>query len=99
MIDGIDPWTEDPSHPHYAAAVKATEHVYKIKPDFTREGGTIPVTLMLQEAVGKNILLLPVTAGDDGHHSQNEKIDMRNYIQGVRWHICINYYISVKIDS
>lgn len=46
-------------------------------------GGSIPVTLSFQQATGKNVILLPVGAGDDGAHSQNEKIDVRNYIEGV----------------
>ncbi len=57
--------------------------VYGVDPDLTREGGSIPVTLTLQEATGKNVMLLPVGACDDGAHSQNEKIDRYNYIQGV----------------
>lgn len=32
---------------------------------------------------GKNVLLLPMGSGDDGAHSQNEKIEVRNYIEGV----------------
>ena len=43
---------------------------------------TIFVSL-LQEMTGKSVILLPVGAGDDGAHSQNEKIDVRNYIEGV----------------
>lgn len=78
------PWTADPEHPNYRAGALATRHVYGVEPDMTREGGSIPVTLTLQEATGKNVMLLPVGAGDDGAHSQNEKIDIRNYIQGVR---------------
>lgn len=83
MCHGGLPWTEDPSHPHYLAGQQATRHVYKVDPDLTREGGSIPVTLTLQQATGKNVILLPVGAGDDGAHSQNEKIDIRNYIEGV----------------
>lgn len=63
--------------------IKATKHVYGVEPDLTREGGSIPVTLSLQKATGKNVLLLPVGCGNDGAHSQNEKIDIRNYIEGV----------------
>lgn len=73
----------DPKHPHYEAAKRATKHVYKVDPDMTCEGGSIPVTLTLQQATGKNVLLLPVGAADDGAHSQNEKLDIRNYIEGV----------------
>lgn len=84
MGHGGKPWTEDPNHPHYSAARNATKHVYNVDPDMTREGGSIPVTLTLQEATGKNVLLLPVGACDDGAHSQNEKIDIRNYIEGTK---------------
>ena len=30
------------------------------------------------------VILLPMGASDDGAHSQNEKIDIRNYIQGTK---------------
>ena len=33
---------------------------------------------------GKNVLLLPMGSSDDGAHSQNEKIDVRNYIEGTK---------------
>lgn len=42
------------------------------------------MTLTFQEATGKNVMLLPMGAADDGAHSQNEKIDRRNYIEGTK---------------
>lgn len=45
---GGKPWMSDPFHPHYVAGQKATELVYGCKPDLTREGGSIPVTLTFQ---------------------------------------------------
>ena len=33
---------------------------------------------IIQEATGKNVILLPMGAADDGAHSQNEKIDIRS---------------------
>lgn len=75
-------WVSDFNHVNYAAGRKATEKVYGVPPDMTREGGSIPVTLTLQEATGKNVLLLPMGQCDDGAHSQNEKINKANYIQG-----------------
>lgn len=41
------------------------------------------MTLTLQEATGKNTLLLPFGKSDDGAHSQNEKFDKTNYMSGV----------------
>ncbi|KAF7988663.1 hypothetical protein HCN44_001236 [Aphidius gifuensis] len=78
------PWTENPDHPHYLAARTATKYVYNVDPDLSREGGSIPVTLTFQEVTGKNVLLLPVGCGDDGAHSQNEKLNVYNYIQGTK---------------
>lgn len=49
--------------------------MFNVEPDLTREGGSIPVTLTFQEATGKNVMLLPVGAADDGAHSQNEKLN------------------------
>ncbi|XP_065351852.1 cytosolic non-specific dipeptidase [Cloeon dipterum] len=84
MGHGGRPWTADPNHPNYIAGRNATKLVYGVEPDLTREGGSIPVTLTLQEATGKNVILLPMGAADDGAHSQNEKIDIRNYIEGTK---------------
>jgi len=46
--DGGNPWMTDPFNAHYLAAHKATEIVYNIEPEYTRGGGSIPVTLTLQ---------------------------------------------------
>ncbi|KAG0714539.1 Cytosolic non-specific dipeptidase [Chionoecetes opilio] len=77
-------WMSDPNHANYEAGRRATKLVYGVEPDLTREGGSIPVTLVLQEVTGKNVMLLPMGACDDGAHSQNEKIDIRNYIEGTK---------------
>ena len=60
--------------------------LFNLKTDTSvfHSGGSIPVTLTLQETTGKNVILLPMGACDDGAHSQNEKIDERNYIEGTK---------------
>lgn len=84
MGHGGRPWVSDYNHPNYQAAKAALNKVFGTDPDFTREGGSIPVTLTLQEATGKNVMLLPLGACDDGAHSQNEKMDRKNYIEGTK---------------
>lgn len=42
------------NHPNYQAAAKATELIYKVKPQYTREGGSIPITLTFQVIVSTN---------------------------------------------
>ncbi|KAL7415837.1 CNDP dipeptidase [Mrakia frigida] len=84
MGHGGKPWVADPDHWNYRAAATATEGVYGQKPDLTREGGSIPVTLSFADALGVNVLLLPMGRGDDGAHSINEKLDLSNYIKGTQ---------------
>ncbi|XP_062911080.1 cytosolic non-specific dipeptidase [Mobula hypostoma] len=84
MGHGAKAWLSDYNHPHYRAGRNAIKTVFGVEPDMTREGGSIPVTLTFQEATGKNVLLLPIGAADDGAHSQNEKINRTNYIQGIK---------------
>jgi len=83
-LHGGIPWVADHKHWNYEAAKRATEAVYLKSPDFTREGGSIPVTLTFAENLGVNVLLLPMGRGDDGAHSTNEKLDMSNFIQGTK---------------
>ncbi|TXT07163.1 hypothetical protein VHUM_03333 [Vanrija humicola] len=84
LTHGGEPWIADPNHYNYRAAHKATVEVYGQEPDYTREGGSIPVTLDFANILGLNVLLLPVGRGDDGAHSTNEKIDTSNYINGTK---------------
>uniref|UniRef100_A0A8B9GT09 Cytosolic non-specific dipeptidase n=1 Tax=Astyanax mexicanus TaxID=7994 RepID=A0A8B9GT09_ASTMX len=84
MGHGAKAWVSDFNHPHYMAGRKAMKTVFGVEPDLTREGGSIPVTLTFQEATGRNVMLLPVGSSDDGAHSQNEKFNRSNYIQGTK---------------
>lgn len=77
-------WLADVNNGNYQAAIKATERVYKVTPDLTREGGSIPVTLTFQEALKKSVLLLPMGCADDGAHSINEKLNLSNYVNGIK---------------
>uniref|UniRef100_A0A7R9WQD6 Peptidase M20 dimerisation domain-containing protein n=1 Tax=Craspedostauros australis TaxID=1486917 RepID=A0A7R9WQD6_9STRA len=84
MISGAVSWLADPKHPNYEAASAAIEKVYGQKPDFTREGGSIPITSAIEDATGMNVLLLPIGACDDMAHSQNEKFNVSNLVNGTK---------------
>lgn len=84
LIHDGDYWVSDPFNELFTAASKATEHVWNVKPDFTREGGSIPITLTFERELGTQVLLLPMGRGDDGAHSINEKLDVSNYINGCK---------------
>ncbi|GIY26900.1 cytosolic non-specific dipeptidase [Caerostris extrusa] len=94
MVHAGKSWISDPNHPNFVAGKKAIKQVYNVEPDLIREGGSIPVTLTFEEATGKNVLLLGIGASDDGAHSQNEKIDISNYIEGTKVLAAYMYEIS-----
>lgn len=77
-------WLSDPFNESFTAASKATEHVWNVKPDFTREGGSIPITFTFEKELKTQVLLLPMGRGDDGAHSINEKLNLSNYINGCK---------------
>ncbi|THH29488.1 hypothetical protein EUX98_g4686 [Antrodiella citrinella] len=81
-MHGGKPWVADINHWNFEAAKKATEAVYLQTPNYTREGGSIPVTLTFADNLGVNVLLLPMGRADDGAHSTNEKLDVSNFIKG-----------------
>ncbi|GMT35366.1 hypothetical protein PFISCL1PPCAC_26663, partial [Pristionchus fissidentatus] len=78
------PWVTDFSDPHFQAGARAIKRVFGCEPDYTREGGSIPITLVFQELTGKNVMMLPIGQCDDMAHSQNEKLSRNNYIQGTK---------------
>ena len=45
---------------------------------------SIPITITFEQATGKNVLLLPMGSSTDAAHSINEKLDRRNYIEGIK---------------
>ena len=87
-------WVANPRNWNFTAAGKAVQHVWGVKPDLTREGGSIPVTLIFEEKLGKNVLLLPIGSSTDGAHSINEKLDKRNFIEGTKTLGAYLHYIA-----
>ncbi|XP_065646243.1 cytosolic non-specific dipeptidase isoform X2 [Hydra vulgaris] len=84
MAHGGMPWLSDYNDANYTAGIKAMKRVFNVTPDLTREGCSIPATLIMQNATGKSVILLPIGACDDGAHSQNEKINRSNFISGIK---------------
>ncbi|CAD5219405.1 unnamed protein product [Bursaphelenchus xylophilus] len=83
-MQGNMPWVADFNNPLYKAGARAQEKVFGVSPDYTREGCSIPITLTFQELTEKNVMLLPIGACDDMAHSQNEKMNISNYMNGIK---------------
>ena len=99
LLHGAKAWLSDPKHPNFEAAARATEKVYGSLPDYTREGGSIPITTAFEEATQMNVCLLPVGACDDMAHSQNEKYNKCNLVNGVKVKLVCLFILCVVIAS
>ena len=84
MIHGAKAWKSGTDHPNYKAAAAAIRKVFGVDPDYTREGGSIPIVSTLEDYTGMNVLLLPVGACDDMAHSQNEKYNVSNLVNAIK---------------
>ena len=80
---GVKAWVSDFNDPQFKAARIAVEKIFGVEPDLIRDGGTVPVTLYFQEALGKNVIMIPMGLCDDATHSQNEKLDQFQYFKGM----------------
>lgn len=69
------------------APARALEAAYKEafgKPtSHVREGGSIPVSVDFQEAVGASLVISGIPQADEGAHSPNERLVVDNYHRGI----------------
>jgi len=82
MTYGAPAFTADFSDDNFEAARRAILDIHGVEPDFTREGGSIPVCTDLQQ-LGKSVCLLPIGEFDDRAHAPNEKFGRRNFLAGI----------------
>ncbi|XP_004479186.4 beta-Ala-His dipeptidase isoform X1 [Dasypus novemcinctus] len=82
MTLGMHPWLANIKDNQYLAAKRAIKTVFGTEPDMIRDGSTIPIAKIFQDIIQKSVMMLPLGAVDDGEHSQNEKINRWNYIEG-----------------
>ncbi|CEP62972.1 metallodipeptidase LALA0_S06e08108g [Lachancea lanzarotensis] len=89
-------WVSNPFNASFTAAAKATKAVHGVEPDFTREGGSIPITLTFETQLKTDVMLLPMGRGDDGAHSINEKLDLSNYFLGMKTMAAYLHYYAAS---
>ena len=71
-------WTARPSRP-----APALRRVFGAEPVFTREGGSIPVATVFQQALGTPVVFLGFGLPDDNLHAPNEKFYLPNFYRGI----------------
>ncbi len=70
--------------PEMKSAARAYTRVFGAEPVFSREGGSIPIATVVQEALGIPILFMGFGLPDDNLHAPNEKLHLPNFYRGIR---------------
>ncbi len=70
--------------PEIKSAARAYTRVFGAEPVFSREGGSIPIATVVQEALGIPILFMGFGLPDDNLHAPNEKLHLPNFYRGIR---------------
>ncbi|KAL6070205.1 glutamine amidotransferase subunit [Balamuthia mandrillaris] len=77
-----DWWLGDPNNDVFKTAEYAIRQVWKTKPVYIREGGTIPITSFLEESLKAPAIHLPLGQSTDAAHLPNERIRVENLLKG-----------------
>jgi acetylornithine deacetylase/succinyl-diaminopimelate desuccinylase-like protein len=83
-ISGGSPSLTPIDHPATQAAARCIESVFGQTPVYIREGGSVPVTAMLESSLKVPIVLLGFMPPDDQAHAPNESMRLDNYEGGLR---------------
>jgi di- and tripeptidase len=75
-------WLGSLTSPYFTALAQAIESVWKIKPLFIREGGSIPSLPFLEEEFGAASVQFPMGMSSDSAHLPEERIRITNLEKG-----------------
>jgi acetylornithine deacetylase/succinyl-diaminopimelate desuccinylase-like protein len=82
-LHGARPYIAPLEHPANRAAARALEKAFSAAPVFTREGGSIPVTVTFQEELAATSILMGFGLPDENAHAPDEHLDLENFHGGV----------------
>jgi acetylornithine deacetylase/succinyl-diaminopimelate desuccinylase-like protein len=82
-LHGGQAFLSEVDHPAFRATGRALERAFGKKPVLTREGGSIPFTATIQEALRCPVILMGFGLPDENSHAPNERLDLENYEKGI----------------
>ena len=77
-----DWWIGDIKNKYFKALEESLEEVWKVKPIYTREGGTIPLTSYIEKNLNAPAIHFPLGQSSDAAHLSNERVRLENLILG-----------------
>jgi acetylornithine deacetylase/succinyl-diaminopimelate desuccinylase-like protein len=76
------------------SASSALEVAFGKKPVFKLEGGTLPITAVVKERLGADIVMMGFSLPNDNFHSPNEKYHLPNFYHGIEAYIHFFDFLS-----
>lgn len=77
-------WLSSRDHWNYDTAQKAIKSVWKVKPEFTRDGGISPAAVLFEKHLRTNVLVLPIGKPSDEPRTVHENFDEVHYINAIK---------------
>jgi acetylornithine deacetylase/succinyl-diaminopimelate desuccinylase-like protein len=82
-LHGGSPFLCPTDAPEFQATERALRRAFGRQPVLIREGGSIPFTATIQEALGVPVILMGFGLPDENSHAPNERLDLENYQRGI----------------
>ena len=82
VLNAAPPVLAGTAHPGVGAASAAFQKAFGAAPVFMREGGSVPVSIDFQRALGAHLLITGFGLPGDGLHSPNERYSLDQYHRG-----------------
>jgi len=92
-LAGDFPAISDRHSPWIKAYVEAAEEVWGRRPIFKREGGSVPVVVHAQQALGVDAVNIGFGLPSDNMHGPNEKIHLPTFYNGIQ--ALIHYFFNL----
>jgi acetylornithine deacetylase/succinyl-diaminopimelate desuccinylase-like protein len=83
VLSSSPPVTCGVDNPAAKALRAAYSEVFGKETALIRTGGSIPVSVDFEEAVGAPLVISGIAQADDGAHSPNERLAVDNYVRGI----------------
>ena len=94
MLGSASPMLLDRNAPCMRAASSALEVAFGKKPVFKLEGGTLPITAVVEKKLGADIVMMGFSLPNDNFHSPNEKYHLPNFYHGIEAYIHFFDFLS-----
>ena len=82
-LHGAHPYLAPLDHPANQAARRALALGFGAEPVFTREGGSIPITVTFERELGLTSILMGFGLPDENAHAPDENLDLHNFHHGI----------------